>query len=278
MRRATAAALVAAALGGAAAVPVTAGGQGEEGGPAANPCLDAALRLRCPDLVMRRAYDLHLLRSPRGRLVLTAASAIVNVGEGPLEIHARRVSEYHMAARQVLRAKPGGRDVVLPARGRVDWYDTHTRGVYWKFRHAARFELYRLDADGRADGLVRIGPKVHYCFRDLDRLVHPRSGLPYAGSPRHRHFGACSQTQGVSRVTLGTSVGWADVYPSGYPQNSVSVTGLRGCFAYVLRVDPLDVLVETREDDNVSARTIRLPWRGTRLRGCPHVQPATIPR
>ena len=42
-------------------------------------------------------------------------------------------------------------------------------------------------------------------------------------------------------MTLGTSVGWADVYPSTYPDNWIDVTGLRGCFAVVHRVGRCEV-------------------------------------
>jgi hypothetical protein len=271
------AAPVAAGAALAIALAPAAGGQGSSPAPNANPCKRPELHLRCPDLVMRRAFDLHLRRSPRGRLVLAAANAIVNVGDGPMEIRGRRVREYHMAAHQVLRAVPPGRTRVEPARGRVDFYDTHGRGVYWKFRHAARFELWRLDADGRPVGRVRVGPKVHYCFRDLRRMTRPAGGRPYPRSPRARRFGACSTTREISRVELGKSVGLTDTYPSTYPQNSVSVTGLRGCFAYVQVADPEHLLWETHEANNASARTIRLPWRGTRLRGCPHVRKDLLP-
>ena len=69
-------------------------------------------------------------------------------------------------------------------------------------------------------------------------------------------------------VTLGTSVGWSDIYPSTYDEQWIDVTGLRGCFAYVLRVDPLGLLYESRERNNVSQRRVRLPFRGELSRGC----------
>jgi len=64
-------------------------------------------------------------------------------------------------------------------------------------------------------------------------------------------------------------VGWADIYPSGYPQNWIDVTGLRGCFRYVHTVDPGDHLRESREDNNAAGVTVRLPWHGPGHRGCP---------
>ena len=48
----------------------------------------------------------------------------------------------------------------MPSRG----------GSYWKFKDAARFELWAIDRSGRRTTLVRTGPKLDYCLRDLDRV------------------------------------------------------------------------------------------------------------
>ena len=76
---------------------------------------------------------------------------------------------------------------------------------------------------------------------------------------------------GRKELRLGVSPGWADIYPSSYHENWISITGLRGCFAFVHRADPLDDLIEEREDDNIGVRTIRLPPRRGSVapRGCP---------
>ena len=81
-------------------------------------------------------------------------------------------------------------------------------------------------------------------------------------------FPGCSQDGGKREVTLGTSVGWSDVYPSQYYQQWIDVTGLRGCFAYVHRADPKNHVWENFEGNNDSQRIVRLPWRGN-ARGCP---------
>ena len=71
-------------------------------------------------------------------------------------------------------------------------------------------------------------------------------------------------------MTLGTSVGWSDIYPSDYDHQWINVTGLRGCFAFVLRVDPKGLLVEMNERNNVSQRIVRLPYRrGRDSQNCP---------
>ena len=80
-------------------------------------------------------------------------------------------------------------------------------------------------------------------------------------SPRHRVYGACSQDPGRERLRLGTSVGWSDIYPADYDRQWVSVAGLRGCYAFVMRVDPQNLLFESNESNNRSARIVRLPYR-----------------
>ena len=238
--------------------------------PSAKPCQVPGNQLACPDLIMRKPTALSL-RPGGGRRLLRSTNAIINIGHGPLEIHASREGTRgrEMQARQAIHFRTGAKKLLRAADGEVyfEFVPGRGRGFYWKFQDAANFELYRLDADGHRLERVRRSPKIYYCFRDLAKV---RS---YARSPRRFVYPACSQRGAIRRVTLGTSVGWADVYPSRYPGNYIDVTGLRGCFAYVHIADPEQHLAEEREDNNSAQRTVRLPWRGPRLRGCPHVRP-----
>ena len=81
-------------------------------------------------------------------------------------------------------------------------------------------------------------------------------------------------------MTLGTSPGWADIYPPAYPEQWIDVTGLRGCFAYVHIADPENGIYEANEDNNEAQTIVRLPFREReRRRGCrgsdrgPHLRP-----
>jgi hypothetical protein len=80
-------------------------------------------------------------------------------------------------------------------------------------------------------------------------------------SPHHRVYPGCNQDPSRRRVRLGTSVGWSDIYPSEYDRQWVNVSGLRGCYAFVMRVDPLNLFYEEDERDNRSMRIVRLPYR-----------------
>jgi hypothetical protein len=236
---------------------------------AVSPCQDPALALRCPDLVMAAPSHLRTDRTRDGRTFLRMENQIVNVGTGPAELFAQRTGPREMAAQQVITDAAGGRRrfvtgaevyyTSVPARG----------GDYWKFDQAARFELWALFPDGRRAGLVRVGPKLRYCLRDLDRILPPAPG---SGVPGRRVYGACNQSPTKQQVTLGTSVGWADVYPASYPGNVIDVTGLRGCFVVLHRADPAGHILESNEANNVSARVVRLPYRPGR-QGCPAYVP-----
>jgi len=230
-----------------------------------NPCIGPdANRLRCPDLVMRRPYGLYTDRLTKaGHTVLRAGNVIDSVGAGPVELHGRRIGPRFMRGRQRIYTRDGDR-IGVATNARLQFKFAHQSRYWWKFYNAARFELWRVDGEGRRTRLVRTGPKVAYCLRDLTRT---RPKLPR--SPRLRHYPACSTNPDAQRVTLGTSPGWADIYPPAYPEQWIDVTGLSGCFAYVHIADPENGIFESNEDNNEAQAIIRLPYRSDRPRkGC----------
>lgn len=232
--------------------------------PDENPCLkrNAARVLLCPDLQMSPPYDMYLSRSRSGRLRLHAANSINSVGRGPAELRGRRSSRWIMRARQVVYKRGGGKRW-LDTGARLGFKAIPGQYRYWKYKQAAKFELWRLDKRGRRVKLARRGPKVSYCLRDLQRRY---GHLPR--SPSRFQYPACSQDFRARRVTLGTSVGWSDVYPSTYYEQYLYVDKLRGCFAYVHEADPKNGIYESDETNNAAETIVRLPYTGS-TRGCP---------
>jgi Lysyl oxidase len=255
-----AAALATAAPGQGSGAPASQAGVGQ------NPCLVAekARQLRCPDLVMKRPFGLYVdRRTRRGRTLLRAGNSLDNVGRGPVELHGVRIGRSHfMRGRQRIYRRGGGR---IGVRTGARLYFKYVAGQvrYWKFHRAARFELWRLDGEGHYKRLSRRGPKVSYCLRDL-RRTRPRSR-----SPRRRVYPACNTSRRIRRVTIGTSVGWSDIYPPTYPEQWIDVTGLRGCFAYRHVADPANRIYESNEDNNKARVIVRLPFRRRGARPCP---------
>ena len=196
-----------------------------------------------------------------GRVLLRAQSSLNNRGAGPLEVRGRARSNGTMSVSQAIYDR-SGRVHLFPTRAalvykNVPGYRYGNSGVgdfsYWKFQYAAGFTLWSIDAHRRAVRLVRLGPKLDYCLRDL---FHTRPG---SGSPPNAVYPACNQDPGLRRDVLGTSLGWSDVYPYDYPEQYIDVTGLRGRFAYVQTVDPFNLLYESKEHNNMSETYVALP-------------------
>ena len=230
-----------------------------------NPCIgEQAAELRCPDFVMRRPYGLYTDRLTKaGSTVLRAGNVIDSIGAGPAELRGRRVSRRFMDARQRIHRRDGG-ILSIDTNARLEFKFAHQQRYWWKFHDAARFELWRVDSRGRRTVRVRTGPKVSYCLRDLTR-TRPR----LAHSPRRPVYPSCSNNRRAEGVTLGTSPGWADIYPPAYPEQWIDVTGLRGCFAYVHIADPENGIYESNEDNNEAQAIVRLPFQPeSRRLGC----------
>ncbi|MCW2928185.1 MAG: hypothetical protein JWM86_2153 [Thermoleophilia bacterium] len=231
-----------------------------------NPCTGpAVLEFRCPNLVMSPPRDVR-----KGRIgfrtILYSTNSLDSHGAGPASLRGTRAGRLTMVARQVLHRRSGP-PITIDTDARLLFKAIPGQYRYWKWNGAARMELWRLDSTGTPVERTVVGPKTVYCLRDLRRTA---SFLPR--SPRSRVFPACSQDPTERVVTLGTSVGWSDVYPATYHENWIEVTGLRGCFAYVHVADPTNAIYESNEDDNTSRVVVKLPWTGSN-RGCPGAKP-----
>jgi len=211
---------------------------------------------------MSAPSELHLdTTTIPGRVLLRATSSVNNVGAGPIELRARR--------------RPHGRwrveQAIYDRFGRVHLFPTHVRLVYkyipgyrygygfvgnayyWKVHHLASFQLWSVGPHLKLKRLVRVGPKVDYCLRDLVR-THPSPR-----SPVNPVYPGCSEDRELTVDRFGTSVGWSDVYPYGYPEQWINVTGLRGRFAFVQIVNPRNLWWESNTADNASITFVALP-------------------
>jgi hypothetical protein len=219
----------------------------------ANPCQRPLLELMCPDLRMSPPYDLRIdRRTRRHHVLLRAANSINSRGEGPAELFGTRRGKYTATATQKIQRRGGGKMTVRTG-ARLKFKFIPGQGRYWKFEHAAAFELWTVDGLLRPVKRVRTGPKVIYCLRDLKRT------RPMARSPRRFHFPGCNRSGRMKTVTLGTSVGWSDIYPSTYHEQWIDVTGLRGTFAFKHIADPKNGIWESNEDNNEGVTIVRLP-------------------
>ena len=223
-----------------------------------NPCTGPRRdELLCPNLRIGPPTDLYVEHAGGGQVWLRATSDVRSRGLGPIELRGIRNGWRKMRARQrIYRVGGGHLDVASRATLRFTDVGAYFGGSYWKVHQLARFELRRVRGDGSLGPVVRTSPKLNYCLRDLERT------RPGKRSPATRHYPACNQNPYRDRVTLGTSVGWSDIYPAPYEKQWIDVAGLRGCFAFAMTVDPKSLLYESNEDDNTSSRRVRLPYQG----------------
>jgi Lysyl oxidase len=250
LRRAIALASLAAACAASAAGAVAPVGESPCAGPEAKTLL-------CPNLRIAPPREIYVDRAG-GRTRLHATSDVRSRGRGPIELRGTRSGWHSMRTRQrIYRA--GGGHIDVPTQATLHFTDVgaYFGGSYWKVHQLARFELWSIDGQHRLLHRVRVGPKLNYCLRDLERT---RAGKR---SPRNRHYPGCNQNAYEDHVTLGTSVGWSDIYPADYDKQWIGVGGLHGCFAFVMKVDPNSLLFESNENDNSSRRLVHLPFRGS---------------
>jgi hypothetical protein len=236
-------------------------GPAAAGADAPNPCQGPrAARLLCPDLRIGAPSEIYVERIG-GRVLLRATSNVKSRGRGPIELHGIRNGRRSMRVNQRIY-RVGGAHIDLRTRASLRFTDvgSYFGGRYWKVHQLAHFELWSVDRHRRPLRLVRTGPKLNYCLRDLELT------RPGRRSPSGPHYPGCNQNPFQHRVTLGTSVGWSDIYPADYSKQWIPVKGLRGCFAFVMRVDPANLLYESNEHDNSARRLVHLPFRGDR--GC----------
>jgi hypothetical protein len=250
MRLASAAGLC---LAAAAVAPATTSAEPAGEDPCATP---QARHLRCPNLRIGRPSELYV-QSSGGRTLLRATSDVRSRGRGPMELHGTRDGRHTMSVRERIYRRGKGH-IDVPTRATLHFTDVgaYFGGSYWKVHQLARFELWAVDGQHRNLRRVRVGAKLNYCLRDLERT------RPGKRSPRYRHYPGCNQNPYEDHVTLGTSVGWSDIYPADYDKQWIRVGGLHGCFALVMRVDPNNLLYESNEDDNSSRRLVHLPFHG----------------
>jgi Lysyl oxidase len=210
-------------------------------------------KLKCPDLRMRPPFSLDRERVG-GKPVLRAANSIDSVGRGPAELAGRRSGQYSMNAFQRIHQRNGG-TVSRETGANLYFKAIPGQGRYWKFKRAAKFSLWLLTGRGERVRRVEVGPKQIYCLRDLE---HTHPGL--TGSPDNRHYPACSQDPSRRRVTLGTSVGWSDVYPSTYHENWIELNDIpeRGCYAFAHTADPDNGIFESNEKNNQASTVVFL--------------------
>ncbi|MFF3343068.1 lysyl oxidase family protein [Streptomyces flavidovirens] len=188
--------------------------------------------------------DNDLVREPdTGITWLRFTGAPANLGSGALHIVGRRTKE------EAALATPGNN--VIPAYQRISrsdgssyempvglmrFHDEH------KHFHMDAISRYRLINSGGQ--VVRESPKVAFCLVDLEIAD---STLP--GFNVNPTYNSCSHNANATTLTMGISVGWADVYAKELEGQSFDVSELMNLppqqYTLEMTTNPLGILHET---------------------------------
>ena len=208
-----------------------------------------------PDLRQEVPYKVGVTReSAGGRTVhrLVFASAVSNVGEGPLVVEGARatVETPAMAARQVVvRSDATTRNYAGAGRLRYVVAPDHE---HWHLLPFERYELHR--ADG-GPPLAR-DAKTGFCLGDRYRLPELLRARPRQAAFRT----SCGRdAPRLRRIREGISVGYGDDYKPSLEGQYLPLDGLpAGRYVLVHRVNAERRLRELRLDNDVSSALIEL--------------------
>ena len=209
-----------------------------------------------PDLDQRPPSRVAVARLG-GRYKLGFASAVDNLGRGPVWIRGTR-SGRTMTARQLVRVAASGVESHVDAGVlRYTWSSSHE---HWHLIHFERYELRRASDFA----LVGRDRKSGFCLAD-------HYGISGRVRPARPFFlGNCAQgAPGARTVEQGSSVGYSDRYPAHFHGQNVDLTGVpAGVYVLVHRANPDGWLRERTYDNNAASMRLRL----TRAGGVPSVR------
>ncbi len=209
-----------------------------------------------PDLGMAELEDFQI-QVTSGRHLLRFSTIIVNVGEGPLEVHGYRpnTSTALMSTVQRIYNRTGGyRDVPTPA---VMYFagDGHN---HWHLRDLETYQLKRL---GNSN-VIGTGAKHGFCFFDSVDYDLDLPGAPPSIQYRREGCGHAATLQ----VEEGISVGWGDIYRSNLPDQYIDITGLPdGSYRLRAIADANHWFKEINQNNNSTWIDLKFSGSGTKV-------------
>lgn len=189
---------------------------------------------------------------------LTFASAVDNVGLGPLEIEGSRPSTSGrlMTVRQMIRRADGSeRDLLLEAEMRYVRAETH---AHWHLLGFERYELRRAST-----GRLRVRDrKTGFCLGDR---YDTNDAVRIENEPEEPFWTEeCGRgSPGLLGVSEGISPGYGDDYVPRLEGQYVDVTSLReGRYVLVHRANPEREVLESDYENNAASVLIQLRRTG----------------
>ena len=216
------------------------------GGPAGTP--------HYPDLVTLPPFNIAIEYNPgTGKKLLRFSNAVVNLGEGPLELNPvnNPVTGTTDAYQRLYSHDTDG--IWSPvATNYVGKYVFHPAHNHWHFENFASYELHDVAADGSIGrNVFAAAGKVSFCLVD-DVLL----------DPVQEHKGSQTYTNCSRFTPQGISVGWVDIYLWTLPDQDLDITLIPdGYYWVVSTADPAGVINEggrSTEQNNAAATKVRI--------------------
>ena len=207
-----------------------------------------------PDIIMD-IQDIQQTTLSNGQKVIRFSTNTVNLGAGPLELHATN-------------AQPDG-----SSQNVYQWiYDSdgvnhteHFAGTFavvggrLRFLDSADYFLKEVTAGNGVGGIVAANQKVSYCIVDSFKYTTPPPGTPlsavYGGSGPGT-YPPCGQVMGIS-------VGWVDSYPYTFSTQTIPLAGVSdGIYWLENTGDPVGRLQESDESNNTTRVQVTINTTG----------------
>ena len=225
--------------------------------------------LRPSDVTM----DIH--QKPDTRL-LRFSNEIMNQGLGPLELgpvaedcdedgdptndrtayqHVFQDTETDESPGQFLRMKASGDvgDLFQEVRAGCSFF--HPSHNHWHFEDFATYQLSPMTTEGPSETVIGSSDKVSFCLLDSNSV---RTDLP--GFNPALFYNRCEED-----AVSGISVGWADLYTSGLPEQWIDIGPVGspvvdGTYCLKSTADPSNKLIELKNGNN--SRSVRIKIKG----------------
>ncbi len=177
--------------------------------------------------------------SQAGRKLLRFATAVANIGQGPMELRGGDIlaNGNQEVFQRVFKEGGGFTDTLV---GEFTYHESHQ---HIHFDGYAVYHLRQALVDDGVGDIVASGGKVSFCLLDVTR---------YDSAAPSATYRSCGQTQGIA-------VGWADIYTATLPDQWIDVTDVSdGEYWLEVVVDPDDRLRETDETNNIARVRVSL--------------------
>jgi hypothetical protein len=209
---------------------------------------------------MKNLSNFYIQKTTSGEKRLRFTTIVVNPGAGRFALRGSRpdTTTSRMAVTQRVYRSDGtvSRNVVVD-QSKTWMYFAGDGHSHWHVHRLQSFTL-RPIVDGTVGNLVGRGAKTGFCFFD-----NYRYNLALSGAPRDPYYTGCG-TQSSTRVTMGLSVGWGDVYSAGMAYQWIKINGLRdGEYRVRVTADYSNWFVESNDSNNYTWTDIRIGGSGT---------------